>query len=308
MRIGALSGRHARAAAALAAVLAPAALLAGCGSSSNSSASSASSSAPPKISPADLARAADVSTKVAGFKLVMTLQENLPGAGSISMNGSGSFQNSHSGSMNLDLSVPQAAAIGLGHMQMSIVLANGTMYMKMPAALASKLPGGKQWMSIDLAQVMKLGGGGAGLSSLTSSDSQMSDPTQYFTWLRAVSAGSIESLGTATIDGVQTTHYHADVDISKLTGAVPAAQRPAIQKLMSQLSKISSTSALPIDVWIDSSDFVRQIVLTENLMIKGHAGSVAVQEDFPEYGPQPAPPIPPADQTMDLSSLAGGVL
>ncbi|MGO9792676.1 MAG: hypothetical protein ACLP8S_25125 [Solirubrobacteraceae bacterium] len=297
MGAGTCKRRFGPAAAVAAALVVPAALLGGCGSSSSASHSATA----PTLSAATLTRAADVSAKVAGFKTVMTLNERIPGAGSVSITGSGSFQSSRVGSMALNMSVPVAASAGLSNLQMQLVLAHTAMYMKLPAALASKLPGGKQWIEIELSQVGKAAGA-SGLSSLMSSDSQLSDPGQYFNYLRAASSGSLQDLGTAQIDGVQTTHYHADIDLSKLPGVVPAAQRAAVEQAVATMHK-TMPAGVPLDVWIDSSNLIRQIVLSEALSVSGHAATVNVQEAFPEYGPQPAPAIPPAGEVTNLSSL-----
>jgi hypothetical protein len=279
-------------------VLALGALPAGCGSSSSAS---HGKRAPAKVTVADLTRAADVSARVAGFKTVMTLQETIPGAGTISMSGSGSFQAGRVGSMALNVRGPAAASAGLSNLQMQFVLDRTTIYVELPATLASKLPGVKPWIEIDLAQVGKAAGI-PGLSSLMNSDSQLSDPGQYFNYLRAVSSGSLEDLGTATIDGVQTTHYHAVIEPSKLPAVVPAAQRSAVEKAVAMMSK-TMPAGVPIDVWIDSGNLVRRIVVSEALTVSGQAETVDVQEDFPEYGPQPAPVIPPASEVTNLSAL-----
>jgi hypothetical protein len=306
-------GRLWRAAAIVAALLAPAALLASCGSSSSASSHSASASAsasahmrtPPKVTAAELTRAADVSTNVAGFKLAMTMHEDIAGTGDISMTGSGSFQTDHVGSMTMNMSMPAGAAAGLSNLQMTLVLNHDQMYMQMPASLASQLPGGKQWLEIDFAQLGNVPGASA-LSSMMNSSSQLTDPSQYFDYLRAAAAGSLQSLGTATVDGFQTTHYHADIDLSKLPDVVPAAQRAAIEKaiaLMRKSNKVAATATIPMDVWIDSSNLIRRIAFTETLNVQGKPVTIDIQEDILEYGPQPAPAIPPASEVTNLSSL-----
>ena len=63
-----------------------------------------------------------------------------------------------------------------------------------------------------------------GISSLISSDSSVTSPGQYMDFLTAASSGSVQNLGQETIGGVQTTHYSAQIDLSKLAGVVPAPQ------------------------------------------------------------------------------------
>ncbi len=292
------------------ALIAAAVLVAGCGSSSSASSHAADTSkraSVPKVSAAELARAADVSTNVAGFKLVMSMHETAAGTGAVSMTGSGSFQTDHVGSLSVNMSLPAGAADGLTSLQMTILLDHEQMYMQLPSSLASEIPGGKPWLEFDFSKLGNIPGASA-LSSLMDSSSQLSDPSQYFEYLRAAAAGSLRSLGTETVDGFQTTHYHADISLSKLPDAVPAAQRPAIEQLIAEMSKSNATLAtIPVDVWIDSNNLIRRIILTESLTLQGKPLTVDIQEDIPEYGPQPAPGLPAASEVTNLSTLLSGL-
>jgi hypothetical protein len=163
-------------------------------------------------------------------------------------------------------------------------------------------------MSINLAQAGKAAGI-LGLGSLLSSSSSLSNPGQYLDFLRATSVGTVKNLGQATVDGFKTTHYHGEVDLSKLPGAVPAADRQAIQQLVGALQKKGVTAQMPIEAWIDSSNLIRRIQITfSEPLSTGQAVAVAMTEDFLDYGPQPAPAIPSASQTTDLLSLTKGTL
>ncbi len=233
------------------------------------------------------------------------MQESIPGLGQISMNGSGSFER-HSGSLTMTMGLPGVAAVALGgSLRLSIVIHDGLMYMKLPSALRSRIPGVKPWLELNLAQVARESG--SGVSSLLGSSQQLADPGQYLAYLRATAAGSLRSLGPATVDGVATTHYHADIDIANLSHSFPAAERPAIAKVQAQLSKAITGGELPVDVYIDSGNLVRRIVISEPLSVGGKGGSVSMQMDFPSYGPQPAPAIPPAAQVTDFSALSHGL-
>ncbi len=292
-------------AAALAAVsvIAPAASLAGCGGSSNSGGSSGT--APPRVSAAQLTRAADISSSAVGYRTVLSMRETVPGVGQISIDGSGRFGR-QSGSLTLEMRLPGVAAVALGgSLRLSIVIHDGIMYMKLPSALISRIPGVKPWLEINLAQIAKQSG--SGVSSLLGSSQQLSDPGQYLAYLRATSAGSLRSLGPATVDGVATTHYHADIDLANLSRAFPAAERPAIARVQAQLSKQIAGGQLPVDAYVDSDNLVRRIVITEPLTLSGKGGSVSMQMDFPAYGPQPPPAIPPAAQVTNFSALAHGL-
>ncbi len=306
MGTGASRRRFGPATAAAAAGLLLGALLTGCGSSSSAS---RSASAPAKVTAADLTRAADVSTDAAGFKTVMTVTETIPGLGNVTLKGGGSFQEaSRAGSMTMNMSLPATATAGLGNgsMQFVLVLDRSVIYAKLPAVLTAALAGAKQWIEIDLSQLGKSPASAGLSSSLMNGFSQMSDPGQYFNYLRAITTGSLQDLGAEAVDGVQTTHYHAAIDLAKLPSVVPAAQRSAIEKLVAMMPK--GSSAVQIDVWVDSDNLVRRTVVSEVLSVDGRTETINARQDYPEYGPQPPPVIPPASDVTNISSLIAGSL
>ncbi len=285
---------------AAAAVGAVAMLLAGCGSSSTQS---SSANQPPT---ATLTRAAYVSSTAPGYRSVISLKENVPSVGVITATGNGSFRLTpkHEGSMAMTLKIPSAASSGLGILQMQVAFVPGTVYMKLPPQLASRIPGGKPWLSINLSELGKAAGI-PGLGALVNSSSSLNNPAQYVDYLRATTDGTVRNLGQATINGVQTTHYHAVIDLTKLPSVVPASSRASAQQLVAALKKRGTKTQLPIDTWIDSSQKIRRVVITYTQPINGQQSTITTTVDFVEYGPQPAPTIPPASQTQDLLALAG---
>jgi hypothetical protein len=204
------------------------------------------------------------------------------------------------------MSLPAAAAqqAGLGStLPIKMVLVPGTFYMKLPSQLAAKIPGGKPWWKIDLAQLGKVAGL-PGFSSLLNGSST-NEPAQYLYMLRAASDGSVQNLGKQTIDGVPTTHYRAQVDMAKVPKVAPPKERAALQQLLAALRKrgAGTPSTIPMDAWIDSHNLIRQIAMNYSQSISGQAVSVNMKMNFVQYGPQPAPQIPAPDQTVDLIKL-----
>jgi hypothetical protein len=291
-----MGGRHLSRGQALLEAIAAGAALPGCGGSSTSTSS---------VSANAITLAADVSSQSPGFRSVLSVQESLPGIGNLSMHGNGSFEGQN-GSMTMTIAAPAAGA-ALGNGQLQIVIDRGTMYMKLPAALSSKLPGGKPWWSINLDQLGKTIGISS-LSSLTNGPAA-SNPSTTLSYLRATADGSVEDLGRATIDGVVTTHYHAKVDLAKLPAAVPASARGAARQMVAALKKLSPvTTTFPIDAWVDSAHRVRQLSYSEPLSINGQTATVKMKMNFVSFGAQPAPSEPPASQTVNVLSLLGGKL
>jgi hypothetical protein len=274
-------------------VLAAGLLAAGCGSSSSSGSA--------QVPTVTLTRAADVSSAAAGYKVALTLHETIANAGAIVANGTGTFSpNTHQGEFAMQMSLPPGA--GLSTLALQMVLDKGNLYMKFPPLLASRLPGGKPWVYINLAQAGKAAGF-SGLGSLLNSSSSFSNPGQYLNFLRATNSGSVKNLGQATVNGISTTHYRAKVDLSKLPQAVPASQRKAMQQLVNALESKGATTQIPMDVWIDSSHLVRRVQSSFAETVGGHSLTIAMTENFLQYGAQPAPVVPPASQTENLLSL-----
>jgi hypothetical protein len=206
----------------------------------------------------------------------------------------------------MDMSLP--SSVRTGPLQIQMVLDRSTLYMKLPPRLSSEIPGGKPWVYINLEQVGQAAGL-PGLGVLARSSSSLSDPAQYLSVLRATSVGSVNDLGQVTVNGVRTTHYSAEVDLSKLPDVVPASSRPAIEQLVTALEQRGVTSRMPIQAWIDSSNLIRRIqVAVSEPVDNGQSLTMSLTENFLDYGPQPAPAIPSPDESTNALSLlhAGG--
>jgi len=272
-----------------------AAMIAGCGSSSTKSAPKASAQAPAS----SIRLAADTSSAAAGYRVDLT-EQVVSGATTLDATATGSYSPAaREAAVTMSVKLPSSEG---GTSQIQLVLDRGTIYLQLPPKLASEIPGGKPWLSIDLAQIGKLSGV-SGFGSLVNDSSSVDDPTQYLDFLRAVADGSVKDLGPQTVNGVQTTHYQAEVDFSKLPNAVPAADRQAAQELVDEFQKRANVPDFPVDVWIDSSNLIRRLQENMTETVSGKSFALAITENYLSYGPQPAPTVPSPDQTLNLFSL-----
>jgi hypothetical protein len=267
-------------------------LAVGCGRSSSDSA---------QVPTVSLTRAADISSAAAGYKVTMTLHETVPSLGAIEATAHGAFSpKAHAGALTMQMHLPPGA--GIATLALQMVLRGSTIYVKLPAQLATKIPGGKPWVSVNLDQAGKAAGV-PGLGSLFSSSSSITNPGQFLSYLRATSSGSVKNLGSATVNGLRTTHYRAKMDFSKLPSVVPAAQRQSVEQLVASLKRKGAPTQVPIDAWIDSSHLIRRVQTSFSEPINGQSVTISSTENFTQYGPQPTPAVPPRDQTTDLLSL-----
>lgn len=281
MRIRTAFGGAAAAAAAVVAVVGTA----GCGSSAT-------------VDP--VAQAADVTQQQPGEQLRFTEQVSSPGLPApITFTGSGYInQHQKAGVLSFDLSkIPGASSLP-GSKTMEIRFAFPVLYLK-AGFFASRLPGQKPWLKIDLQQAGKAAG--INFSQLTQTGA--ADPTQYLNFLKA--SGSVTKVGSESVNGIATTHYKAVMDLNRVIDRVPASERAAAHAGVSELEKISGTSSMPVDVWIDNSHRVRREQFAFHTSVPGR-GSVAatMTADFVSFGPTPPVTTPPSDQVFDVTGFA----
>lgn len=273
----------------------------------------ASSSVSNAVDP--VAKAATVSHAAAGYRMRLAMRiasSSLPGP--ITASGGGSFSPaSRTGSVGVTMnfgSIPGVAQVlGSSTLDLSELIDGTVFYVKLPPALAGKLPGAstRPWIKIDLAKAASAAGI-PGLSSLLGNPAS-SNPAAMLDYLRAVS-GSVKKVGTGTVDGHSTTHYRATLDLTKYPKLVAPSQRAAAGQAVAALKRLAKVTSLPVDVWIDSSHLVRRMAFDFAEQLPNGGGSVqsAITIDITDYGPQPALSFPSADQVTDLSSLTGAHL
>ncbi|OUD01700.1 hypothetical protein [Streptomyces swartbergensis] len=166
------------------------------------------------------------------------------------------------------------------------------LYQKMPQGQA---PGGKPWIKIDLGKVSAQQGAG---------DRSMSDPAQSAAYAKAITDKDVTKKGTATIGGVETTHYRVSVDVAEL---------PNGDALRQQVGP-----TLPMDVWLDEEGRMRRQQL--DLTLKSAPGStqrsstdassspqrvtVRTVMDFTDFGTEVEADAPPAGQVTDMTGKA----
>jgi hypothetical protein len=282
--------------AAVAAVAASAALVAGCGSS-NSHANSASTGG--HISNATFAQAADVSASASGEKVQFSMAATGSSADAFSFSGTGAFNRSPTtGEMSMNIKADGQDINGV-----SFLINHGTMYLKFPSSLSgelSSLTGGKPWLSINLSELGSVENV-PGLSSLLNGNAV--NPTQELKVLADSTTNGLKKVGTANVNGVSTTEYSASLDLSKEASAVPASEQAAIKQVLANAQKQLGSTTIPVHVWIDSSNMVRQLEMDISIKAAGQTLPITFKMDVLSYGKQSVPAAPAASQTFDLTNL-----
>lgn len=187
-------------------------------------------------------------------------------------------------SMTIDMSEVPGGPDGVGAIEARLV--DGVMYMKMGALLGGGNSGGASWVSIPFDDLE--GSSGLGVTQ---------NPADMMKGLR--DAGEVKTLGRDAIDGVETTHYRAQVETA-------AALRNLSGDLKKSAKKVSGSmpATIPLDVWIDADGLPRRFVMAFEMR---DVVSMSMKLNFTNYGEPVDVQAPPADQTMstdDLGSLS----
>lgn len=177
-------------------------------------------------------------------------------------------------------------------------------YVKVPADGSAALPHGKTWLVMDA--------GSAGpLDSPFGEFGGGSDPTDMLASLTAI-AGSERVLGATRVRGVPVTGYQVNIDPSKLAARAPAAERASLRQFAQSLGK----STVPVDVWVDNENEVRQVRLSPRTpggtMIPGNP-RLTLTVDFYDFGVPVDVSAPPAAQVTSLGAagmgeVSGGII
>jgi len=291
-----MRGRRAGVVAALA-VVAAAALTAGCGGGgSHALAFDPVAAAATKTQNAGAARIR-FSTAFSSSRLQGRLLR-ISGTGAIDgTTGELSFD---MGSMLKQLGLPSGVASSAKMQQLmhssikEIFLKEGgdfVIYMRL-GFLASQIPGGKQWLKLDLSKVGK--SAGVDFNQLLSGSEVQ--PTDLLAMLKTEGA-EIRKVGPATVDGAATTQYHVTVDVAKALKS-RGLSSPMLAGIASQIPNV------PEDVWIGKDGLVHRIRLALGMALQGKSMHLAMQMDLYDYGAHVTVAAPPASQVFDATQLA----
>jgi hypothetical protein len=214
--------------------------------------------------------------------------------GTVRINGTGVIDGT-SGLANLDLgSALQAAGLPAGSSIKEIYLRQGddyVLYVQL-GPLASRIPGGKQWLELDLSKLGK--SAGIDLNHLMSG-SQL-QPTDVLSLLKTEGA-EVKKVGSEKVAGTPTTHYHVTVDLAKALEA-KGLTSPMLAGIAAEMPRI------PEDVWIGSDGLVRRIKLAYGLQRQGKSMGMQLSMDIYDYGVDVTIAAPPSNEVFDATQLA----
>jgi hypothetical protein len=180
---------------------------------------------------------------------------------------------------------------GAGVFEMSLAapgLDGGPVHVVTDGATAWVSDDEQTWVAVDVAA---LGQAGASTDSAT----------EMLELLESV--GEVSVVGEEDIDGVPATHYRAEVDFA----ALAEMQGTAVdQEALEQLD----LDSVPMEVWVDGEDIVRQLTLEFEADVEGSTMSMAMDIEMEPSAEPVTVDGPPAGEIVegspeDLAALFG---
>ena len=163
-------------------------------------------------------------------------------------------------------------------------------YIRLPAFLMSQLPGGKQWLKLDLSKVGK--SSGLDLGKLMSGNQFL--PTDLLSMLKAEGA-KVTKVGSATIDGTAATQYRVKVDMAKALRSKGLADNPLLSGVAAHVKPISE------NVWVGNDGLLRRVQLSYS---DKDSPRVAMTMDLYDYGADVSVAAPPSSRVFDATLFA----
>jgi hypothetical protein len=241
--------------------------------------------------PQDAVVLAASKTNEAGTYKVDTTASVEVGGQSVEMSGTGAFDAERQrGQMSLSTS---AAGQDI---DLQMVYALPFIYIRYPAGLVPGIPGGKEWVKLDLESL----GRQAGFDLDQLMQTGQADPSQGLRYLRGVT--ELEQVGEEEVRGVATTHYRGTIDLRRL-----ADEDPALRKTVEQLIDQTGVTRVPVEVWIDGENFVRRLRQSyeDAWAASGVTMDMTTTTEFYDFGTEVNVEEPPDEDVADLAELLG---
>jgi hypothetical protein len=200
-----------------------------------------------------------------------------------------------------------------------LVIAGDTVYLT-GANLAAEFNVSTPWVSGDVAVWRKYDVFTAEADPFVAFSANGDPLDGIMVFLQTISSG-VSEVGSETVDGVATTHYHADVPLQSVEAAIA---RKLSETVGTDGGETVDTTpgTLHVDVWIDAGGLIRRLVATgpsgDSSSASGggttssttSSDTATLTFDLLDVGSPVDITVPPADQVtkVDLSKLFGSTI
>ena len=190
-----------------------------------------------------------------------------------------------------------------------VVSTGDALYVHLPASYRM-ITSGKPWVKLDRAALTSLVGDQLGVMGSGGTIA----PTDVLNYVKGVS-GDVQPVGTEQVRGTETTHYTANVDLTKVAAQLPAAAQNGGKQAATVVGQ-----PVPADLWVDAQGRLRKLTLTiDASKIKAGPSSGGATRTLPtgtgtatfelyDFGANVTAKAPPADQVSDIGSMIGSFL
>lgn len=245
------------------------------------------------ISPDAVAEAAKATTDAGSSRVYIETTAPMPGGGEpVEITGDGAIDMAaRRGEITMDL-----GAIPGGTGEMETVFEGFVMWMRAPF-FGGRLPGGAEWIKIDLAKTSEeLGFDVEQFTQLGG------DPTKQLDYLRAT--GEVEKEGEEDVRGVSTTHYSGTMDLREYPDLLPAGERARAREGVEAMIDLIGKAEQEFDVWIDEDDLVRRMRMNVPVRQGSETVETEIVQEFYDFGVEVDVDPPPADDVVDITEFA----
>lgn len=251
-------------------------LIAGCGGSNGGGPAQAS------ITP--VLDAAYATSLTPGYRFDMTISTQL-GEHNFTAKGSGSLD---------ERDARGSISVTVAGKTITEVISNPYIYIRVPGKT-----GAHSWARMNFSVFTEaLGAGGSSFGSSSQS------PAQMLKFLKAV--GTVTDLGAQRIQGTTTKHYHATIDFNRYADQAAPSKRASAARYAAALKRVTGTTSLPMDVWVDARKHVRRIAMDMRLCTQEGTLNESITMNLFDYARQPAVAPPPAGQFTDITDKLKG--
>lgn len=216
------------------------------------------------------------------------------GAGEGSFGGEGAFSGRR-GRMTMDLSGLGGGGAAFAGAKMEMVFDGLVFYLRFPPEIAQSLPGGKEWVRIDVAKLGQAGG----IDFEQLMQLNQGDPTQSLAYLEAATEDFREVGSEQVRGGVETTHYRGTIDLEKVAAAAPAEAREAYERVI----ELTGQREFLMDVWVDADGLVRKLGFEQRLP---DDSTIRLTQEIYDFGADVDVELPASEEVTDLTELIGG--
>ena len=245
-----------------------------------------------------LAQAAERTAEYPGARMEIEGRFEVPGTGTVlSMEGEGEY-NGKTGlsriTMGTDLPPAAAEQVPGGRFEIEQVgeTRPGTAVIYTRSAAFGQLPGGAEWMKLDLSEQV-------------GSQMQTMDPREQFKMLR--SSEDFEELGSERVRGVPTTHYRATVDQGDEVERLREEGEDAAADFLEQVIEATGgVDTVDVEAWVARDKTIRRLKMEVpfSLGTAPAGSSMLMTMELYDFGIEPDIELPSEDEVFDATEIA----